>query len=73
MGRPAKHHILYEPDEWTVELGNQFFHKICTIVQRMKPTQRNYVVVTNLIHALTHEWSRIRKELDQADAVSESN
>ena len=64
-----RHHINYSdhPDgEWTVELPN-YLHHVIAIIERMKPTKERYVLITNFLHALTKEWSRIRRELDQQE------
>ena len=65
-----RHHITYDP-AWTVEL-NGWQHKVITFIQRMRPTQENYAAVTNFVHALVYEWSRIRCQLDQAEDKNEN-
>ena len=58
-----KHHITYKP-EWTVEL-NGWEHKAISIIQKKKATGKNYAAVTNFLHAVAHEWNRIRCQLDR--------
>ena len=58
-----KHHIQYDP-EWIVELDG-WQHKVVTHLQRMKPTGKNYAAATNFMHAVVHEWNRIRCRLDR--------
>ena len=61
-GRINKHHIHYDPD-WIVEL-NWLQHKTVTNVQQMNSTFENFAKVTNFMHALSHEWNRMRASLD---------
>ncbi len=61
-----KHHIVYKNDhqeDWTVEI-NGWQHKVVTQLQRMKATHTNYAAVTNFVHAVIHEWQRIRYQID---------
>ena len=60
--RINEHHIYYDPD-WIVEL-NWLQHKTVTNVQQMNATGENFAKVTNFMHALSHEWNRMRASLD---------
>ena len=62
MGKVQEHHITYKPP-WTVDLTWQQ-HRVVTTTQRTKSSPEQYARLTNLIHALTYEWNRMRKELD---------
>jgi hypothetical protein len=60
-----KHH----PDkkrfpDWTLELGNHYYHKAVTIAQRTKPTIEK--LARAFIDALEYEYLMTRKELDCA-------
>ena len=66
----ASHH----PDRggmptWILDLGNQFFHKAVTIVQRMLPTPENVTVIHNLIMALEYEYLIKRAVLDMQEGI----
>jgi hypothetical protein len=37
-----------------------------THIQQMKATQENFNKVTNLMHAVAHEWNRIAYQLYEA-------
>ena len=67
MAQIQTHHITYDnhaDGEWTVELA-AYMHKTVTIIQRSKTTLERYVLLSNLMHALNHEYNRMRRELDQ--------
>lgn len=57
-----RHHITYEP-EWIVEL-NGLQHKTMTTIQRTNASPEKYAALTNFMHAVAHEWNRMRQELD---------
>ena len=57
-----RHHIKYDP-EWIVELQN-YLHRTISIIQRAKPTQARYAMLTNFVHSVVHEWNRYREALD---------
>jgi hypothetical protein len=66
----ASHH----PDRagmptWVLDLGNQFFHKAVTIVQRMLATPENVTVIHNLIMALEYEYLIKRAVLDMEEGI----
>jgi len=63
MARIQSHHITYKPDEWEVDLTNQM-HRVISRIQATKATPEQYARVTNFMHSLSHEWNRMRKELD---------
>ncbi len=66
-----KHHIIYEKlepimeEEWTVEIP-AFLHRHLYIIQKWKATPERYAALTSFVHSITHEWNRMRRELDQA-------
>lgn len=62
MARIQLHHITYKP-EWTVEL-NMLMHRTISRIQQTKATSQAFADVTNLMHAVTYEWNRMRMELD---------
>lgn len=62
MARINNHHIEYEPKEWIVEL-QQSHHRVISRIQHSKAKPDLYYLVTNMMHSLTYEWNRIRKEL----------
>lgn len=55
------HHMTYEPDV-TVEL-KMSEHRVISRIQNTKATMDEYIGLTNLLHAVTHEWNRMRMEL----------
>jgi len=68
MGKSCRHH----PDkasfpDWVIVLPNFFFHKVCTIVQRMRAIPENLASIRGLIDALEFEYLRKRRALDEAD------
>lgn len=62
MRKTQSHHITYEP-EWIVEL-NGLQHKTISTIQRTNARPETYAALTNFVHAIVHEWNRMRKELD---------
>lgn len=67
MPKIQTHHITYpgsEYGEWTVELPAHL-HKTITIIQRSGTTLERYVLLSNFMHAVQWELSRMRRELDQ--------
>ena len=62
MARLNRHHIEYFPEEWTVEI-QQSWHRCVSRLQNSKATPDLYMCTTNMMHSLTHEWNRLRKEL----------
>lgn len=57
------HHIKYSDPEWTVEL-QKYHHRLITTIQNATPTAERYMWLTNLMHALMHEYNRYRMYLD---------
>ena len=61
------HHITYSGEkgekEWVVEL-TMMAHRMISRIQMTRATEEQYVMATNLVHALTAEWNRLRRELD---------
>jgi hypothetical protein len=55
--------------KWILDVGNQYFHKTVTIVQRMKATPENVTVIHNLIMALEWEYLIKRCILDQEEEL----
>jgi hypothetical protein len=64
--RINKHHIDYGPKEWTVNIKG-YMHKTLTIIQRTKPTESEYCILTDFMHAIAKEWNRYRKAIDLED------
>jgi hypothetical protein len=56
--------------EWTLDLGNQIFHKTVTIVQRMLPNAENVTIIHNLIMALEWEYLIKRANLDMYEGLN---
>lgn len=56
--------------EWTLDLGNQVFHKTVTIVQRMLPNEENVTIIHNLIMALEYEYLCKRAVLDVSQGIN---
>lgn len=67
MARIQRHHINYEPG-WIVELTMQM-HRCISRIQITKATHEQYARITNFMHALAHEWCRMRQELDINDGI----
>lgn len=66
----ANHHPDREGlPEWVIDLGNQFFHKAVTIVQRMLPNPENLAVIRGLIDALEYEYLVKRAVLDVSEGI----
>lgn len=63
MARIQRHHIVYQPKEWLVEL-NMLQHRAISRIQITKATPEAYAYVTNFMHAVASEWNRMRQELD---------
>ena len=61
--RRQKHHIIYEPNEWVVEL-NMLQHRTISRIQITKATTWAYADLTNFLHAVSFEHNRMRQELD---------
>lgn len=64
----ALHHpdyLLYP--NWVIFLPNQLFHKIVTVVQRMKATNQNLAGIRALIDCLEYEYLRKRQQLDEEE------
>ena len=65
----AKHHpskALFP--YWTLNLGNQLFHKTVTIAQRMNETDENLAKLRALIDALEFEYLMKRRVLDETES-----
>jgi hypothetical protein len=60
--RYQTHHIVYEPDEWTVKI-NMLQHRTISRIQVTKATPEKLETVTNFMHALAFEWNRMAREL----------
>ena len=61
-----RHHICYDKQywpEWVVDVPG-YFHRTITYLSRMKATPENYAIFTSALHAMSHEWNRMRMELD---------
>ena len=61
-----RHHISYDKTvwpEWTVNIPG-YFHRTITFLSRMKATPENYAILTDCMHSITHEWNKMRMELD---------
>jgi len=56
-------HIRQE--DWTVDIP-AILHQHINIIQRWKTTPERYALLTAYMHAICHEWNRMRRELDQA-------
>ena len=67
MAKLNAHHIKYEgifkQHDWEIQITGQM-HRLITIIQRSKPTTERYILLTNLLHALTEEWNRYRELLE---------
>jgi hypothetical protein len=67
----ANHHPDRENfPEWVLDVGNQYFHKTTTIVQRMLPTPENVTIIHNLIMALEYEYLIKRCILDVEEGIA---
>jgi len=60
---------LHHPDktlypDWVIETGNQFFHQVLTVAQRMRATEENLAKIRGFLDALEYEYLMKRKELD---------
>ena len=58
-----RHHINYDPPEWKVELTSQM-HRVVSRIQNTRATEEQYARLTNFMHSVASEWSRMRRELD---------
>jgi hypothetical protein len=63
MARIQKHHIIYEPIPWVVEIW-MLMHRCLARIQRTKATPEQYAIMINFQHAITFEVNRMRMELD---------
>ena len=74
MAKLNTHHIkyagVYKQHDWTVEITGQM-HRLITIIQRSKPTTERYILLTNLLHAITEEWNRYRELLETGHETRE--
>ena len=64
----AKHHpskALFP--NWTLDLRNQLFHRVVTIIQRMNETPQNLADIRALIDALEFEYLMKRRILDELE------
>ena len=50
---------------WTLWVGNNYFHKAITIAQKMKPITENLAVLRAFIDALEYEYLQKRRKLDE--------
>ena len=50
--------------DWTLDVGNQLFHKAITIAQTMRCTEENFAILRAFIDALEYEYLQKRRELD---------
>jgi len=66
-----RHHPDYSYPDWTLELTGQQ-HRVITVIQNTKSSPEQYARLTNFIHALVVEWTRMRRELDIASEDGES-
>ncbi len=67
----AKHHpdkTLYP--NWTIETGNQLFHKCLTVAQRMKANCENLAILRAVCDALEYIYLMKRKVLDEDDTAN---
>jgi len=68
----AKHHpskALFPC--WTLDIRNQLFHRVVTIVQRMNENEQNLADIRTLIDALEFEYLIKRRVLDELDEREE--
>jgi len=70
---PAHHPDKERYPDWTLELKNNLFHKVVTVVQRMKSTPENLTAVFNLICSLFYELLRMLREIDEKEKVKNAN
>lgn len=72
MAKINVHHVVYIGEyifpDWELELNAQA-HRLITVVQNTKAAEDKYAMLTNLVHALTYEWNRMRMELDCEDEI----
>jgi hypothetical protein len=67
-----RHHIFYEPytdrnpaprAEWTVGL-RFWMHKAVTLLSQLNPTEQNYALAINFLHAVMQICNDMRAALD---------
>lgn len=69
MGGAYHHPDKQAWPEWVIWMKNHFFHRVCTIVQRMNPTPENIACIRGLLDALEFEYLRKRRVLDEAERI----
>lgn len=62
---------LHHPDkerfpDWTLEVGNHYYHKAITIAQMTNPSIEKLAVLRAFIDALEYEYLETRRKLDCA-------
>lgn len=67
----VRHHPDYDYPHWTVNLKNNLFHKILTVVQIMKATPENLADIRALCDCLEYEYLQKRRILDEWDILQE--
>lgn len=66
----ANHHPDREKyPEWVIDLGNQMFHRVVGIVQRMLPTPENMAVIRGLCDSLEYEYLEKRRYIDVHELI----
>ena len=66
----ANHHPDREKyREWIIDCGNQMFHKVLTIIQRMLPTPENMAVIRGFCDAVEYEYLEKRRWIDVRELI----
>ena len=63
MAKINNHHPDYQYEEWTLEVTGQM-HRVLTVIQNTKASPEQYARLTNFLHSITQEWTRMRRDLD---------
>jgi hypothetical protein len=70
MSGAARHHPDYEKHpNWTIWMKNHLFHKVVTLVQRMKSTPENLMWIRGFIDALEYEYLQKRAVCDVEEGI----
>jgi len=64
MAKINTHHLNYEQEPENVVEIQMSHHRVISRIQHSKANPALYVQVTNFLHALVTDWSRIRYDLE---------
>jgi hypothetical protein len=65
----VRHHPDYDYPHWTINLKNNMFHKVLTVIQNMKATPENLADIRAFCDSLEYEYLQKRRVLDEYDIL----